>query len=146
MVRKLADDSQNITYNRTGEPAQSNAYNGLDDRVSATSGSTTHAFVYDSDGRVMGEYGASAADVIAETIWLQPEVANDNTPFGGDDGAGGYAPLAPDFPRKAPLYPLSFRNHPALAPRLLGSSCRSSVVCVSSRARFRASRNASLRH
>jgi len=62
--------------------------------VSAASGSTTHAFVYDADGRVMGEYGASAADVIAETIWLSPEVTNDNQPFGGDDGAGGYAPLA----------------------------------------------------
>ncbi len=33
--------------------------------------------------------------MIAETIWLSPEVAaNDNQPLGGDDGAGGYAPLA----------------------------------------------------
>ena len=78
----------------TGDPAQSNAYNGLDDRVSATNGSTTHTFIYDADGRVLGEYGTSAADVIAETIWLSPEVANDNQPFGGDDGVGGYAPLA----------------------------------------------------
>ena len=82
-----------LTYNRTGDPAQTNAYNGLDDRVSTTSGSTTHAFVYDADGRVLGEYGTSAADVIAETIWLSPDVANDNQPFGGDDGVGGYAPL-----------------------------------------------------
>ena len=73
----------------TGDPAQSNAYNGLDDWVSATNGSTTHTFIYDADGRVLGEYGTSAADVIAETIWLSPEVANDNQPFGGDDGVGG---------------------------------------------------------
>jgi RHS repeat-associated protein len=46
------------------------------------------------DGRVLGEYGTSAADVKAEFIWLSPEVANDNAPFGGDDGVGGYAPLA----------------------------------------------------
>jgi RHS repeat-associated protein len=55
----------------------------------------THRFVYDPDGRVLGEYGASASDVIAETIWMSPEVAaNDNEPLGGDDGVGGYAPLA----------------------------------------------------
>ena len=83
-----------LSYQRTGDPAQSNAYNGLDDRVSATSGSVTHSFVYDPDGRVLGEYGASASDVVAETIWLSPEVANDNQPFGGGDGIGGYAPLA----------------------------------------------------
>lgn len=82
-----------LTYARTGDPAQANAYNGLDDRVSVTSGSTTHAFVYDPDGRLIGEYGASGSP-IAETIWLSPEVANDNAPFGGDDGIGGYAPLA----------------------------------------------------
>jgi YD repeat-containing protein len=63
-----------LTYARTGDPAQANAYNGLDERVSVTSGSTTHAFVYDPDGRLIGEYGASASDVIAETIWLSPEV------------------------------------------------------------------------
>jgi RHS repeat-associated protein len=44
---------------------------------------------------MLGEYGASASDVVAETIWLQPRVAtNDNAPLGGDDGIGGYAPLA----------------------------------------------------
>lgn len=84
-----------LTYTRSGDPAQANAYNGLDDRVSATSGSTTRAYVYDPDGRMLGEYGASASDVVAETIWLQPRVAaNDNAPLGGDDGIGGYAPLA----------------------------------------------------
>jgi RHS repeat-associated protein len=81
-------------YARSGDPAQANAYNGLDDRVSASSGGTVHRFVYGDDVRVLGEYGASAADVIAETIWLSPEVANDNQSFGGGDGVGGYAPLA----------------------------------------------------
>lgn len=83
-----------LTYARTGDPSQSNAYNGLDERVAATSGSTTRAYVYDQHGRLLGEYGTSAADVVAETIWLLPEAANDNQPFGGDDGIGGYAPLA----------------------------------------------------
>ena len=54
----------------------------------------TRRFVYDGDGRVMGEYGVSANDVHAEYIWALPQVANDNAPFGGDDGVGGYAPLA----------------------------------------------------
>jgi RHS repeat-associated protein len=81
------------SYVRTGDPAQANVYNGLDDRVAVTSGGTTSRFVYDPDGRLIGEYGASAAvaDVKAEWIWLSPEVANDNQPYGGDDGAGGYA-------------------------------------------------------
>lgn len=83
-----------LSYNRTGDPSQANTYNGMDDRVSVSSGSTTHEFVYDSDGRILGEYGTSASDVIAETIWLDPGVANDNQEFGGDDGVGGYAPLA----------------------------------------------------
>jgi len=61
--------------------------------VSVTSGSTTHSFVYDPDGRLIGEYDSSGSPV-AETIWLSPEVANANEPFGGDDGVGGYAPLA----------------------------------------------------
>ena len=51
-------------------------------------------FVYDADGRVLGEYGASATDVKAEFVWALPEVANDDDLFGGDDGAGGYMPLA----------------------------------------------------
>src|SRR6185369_17415684 len=81
------------SYVRTGDPAQANAYNGLDERVAVTSGSTTHSFVYDPDARLVGEYDSSGAPV-AETIWLSPEVENDNQPFGGGDGIGGYAPLA----------------------------------------------------
>ena len=30
----------------------------------------------------------------AEFIWALPPVANNNSPFGGDDGIVGYAPLA----------------------------------------------------
>jgi hypothetical protein len=44
--------------------------------------------MYDADGRVLGEYGASATDVKAEYIWLLPE-AGDAGSFGGDDGTGG---------------------------------------------------------
>ena len=33
-------------------------------------------------------------DVKAETIWLSPEVDGSGQPWGGDDGVGGYAPLA----------------------------------------------------
>ena len=61
--------------------------------MSVTSASTTHSFVYDPDARLIGEYDSSGSPV-AETIWLSPEVANDNQPFGGDDGVDGYAPLA----------------------------------------------------
>jgi RHS repeat-associated protein len=53
----------------------------------------TTRYVYDGDGRVMGEYGTSATDVKAEYIWMEPEAANDNV-WGGVDGIGGYAPLA----------------------------------------------------
>jgi hypothetical protein len=52
--------------------------------VSVTNGGTTQAYVYDPDGRLIGEYGSSAEDVIAETIWLQPDVGNDNQPLPGD--------------------------------------------------------------
>ena len=42
----------------------------------------------------MGEYGASIKSPVAEAIWLSPEVADASLPVGGDDGVGGYAPLA----------------------------------------------------
>lgn len=81
------------SYARTGEPTLTHAYNGLDDRVSTTSGTDTRRFVYDLDGRTIGEYGASVSDVKAEFIWMNPQVG-DAGPFGGDDGLGGYMPLA----------------------------------------------------
>ena len=69
-------------------------YNGMDDRVREVRGTTTRRYLYDGAGRIFGEYGASATDVIAEHLWLSPDAANDNQPFGGDDGINGYAPLA----------------------------------------------------
>lgn len=80
-------------YDRSDVETLSFVYNGRDDRVAMTRGANTRRFVYDPEGRVLGEYGTSATDVKAEFIWLSPEVANDNE-FGGDDGVGGYAPLA----------------------------------------------------
>jgi RHS repeat-associated protein len=43
---------------------------------------------------VLGEYGSSPQDVKAEFIWLNPQVGDGSGPFGGDDGLGGYMPLA----------------------------------------------------
>ncbi len=81
-------------YDRTDIGSSSFLYNGLDDRVTMdlpTAG--VRHFVYDADGRVMGEYGASASDVQAEFIWALPQVGGNGSPFGGDDGLGGYMPL-----------------------------------------------------
>jgi RHS repeat-associated protein len=83
-----------IGYVRTGEASLAFTYNGMDDRVSETRGSVTRRYLYDASGRILGEYGASATDVIAEHLWLSPDAANDNMPFGGEDGVNGYAPLA----------------------------------------------------
>jgi YD repeat-containing protein len=84
-----------IGYVRTGEASLAFAYNGMDDRVSETRGSVTRRYLYDASGRILGEYGATATDVIAEHLWLSPDAANDNMPFGGDDGVGGYALSTP---------------------------------------------------
>jgi RHS repeat-associated protein len=62
--------------------------------VNNAQGSVTRRYVYDDDGRILGEYGASAADVKAEYLWLSATASNDNQGFGGDDGTGGYTPLA----------------------------------------------------
>ena len=102
-----------LAYSRTGDPAQTNVYNGLDDRVSVTSGSTTHLVVYDPDGRQLGEYGTSASDVIAETIWLQPRGCRQQ-PHGRADGyqdatgaaATPPASTMPGFPGQAHAYRL----------------------------------------
>jgi RHS repeat-associated protein len=87
-----------VSYTSSGTTSLSHVYNGFDDRVSTTttpSGGTadTHRFVYAPDGRVIGEYGASATDVRAEFIWMSPQVGVSG-PYGGDDGLGGYMPLA----------------------------------------------------
>ena len=82
-----------VSYQRSGTSNLAFAYNGLDDRISMTDGLGTRRFVYDASGRVMGEYGLSAADVKAEFIWAGPQVGAGGA-FGGDDGLGGYMPLA----------------------------------------------------
>ena len=64
-------------YTRTDTGALTFSYNGQDDRVAKTSSAGTRRFVYDGDGRVLGEYGVSATDVKAEFIWAQPQVANE---------------------------------------------------------------------
>lgn len=82
------------SYDRSNIGAQTYIYNGLGDRVRVEKPTGTRHFVYDSQGRVVAEYGASASEVKAEFIWAVPPGANDNSPFGGDDGIVGYAPLA----------------------------------------------------
>jgi RHS repeat-associated protein len=82
------------SYQVSGGVTLVNDYNGFDERI--TGGTTTdpRLYTYDADGRMLGEYGSSYSDVKAETIWLSPEVNTPQQPFGGDDGVGGYAPLA----------------------------------------------------
>ncbi len=89
------------SYDRSNIGAQTYSYNGLGDRVRVVKPTGTRHFVYDSQGRVVAEYGASASEVKAEFIWALPPGANDpgsgsgaGSPFGGDDGIVGYAPLA----------------------------------------------------
>ncbi|MBL9064773.1 MAG: RHS repeat-associated core domain-containing protein [Sphingopyxis sp.] len=77
-------------------------YNGFDERVGLTTtlgGSAVEErrFAYDAGHRIVGEYGATTSGLRAEYIWLLPEVG-DGSAFGGDDGLGGYMPLAVAVP------------------------------------------------
>jgi RHS repeat-associated protein len=95
-----------ISYARSGDRSLTHVYNGLDDRVATTTtpsggAADTRRFLTAPDGRTMGEYGSSATDVKAEFIWMSPEVGDPgsrsgagSSTFGGDDGLGGYTPLA----------------------------------------------------
>jgi RHS repeat-associated protein len=95
-----------ISYSRSGDRSLTHVYNGLDDRVATTTtpsggAADTRRFLTAPDGRTMGEYGGSATDVKAEFIWMSPEVGDPgsrsgagSSTFGGDDGLGGYMPLA----------------------------------------------------
>ncbi|WP_168454847.1 RHS repeat-associated core domain-containing protein [Sphingopyxis microcysteis] len=90
------------SYARAGAETQAMLYNGFDERVGLTTmlgGSAVEErrFAYDAGHRIVGEYGATTADLRAEYIWLLPEVG-DGTAFGGDDGLGGYMPLAVAIP------------------------------------------------
>lgn len=58
-------------------------YSGTDERVEAVAFAVARRFAYDENQHTLGEYGASAADVKAEHIWLMPDLEED-----------GYEPLA----------------------------------------------------
>ena len=99
-------------YTRTDVGAYTFTYNGLDDRVTMTNAANgTRTFVYDQQARVLGEYGASATDVKAEFIWAIPSTGT--SVFGGDDGVGGYAPLAVATPATSGTIQVNwvFGNH-----------------------------------
>ena len=90
------------SYARAGAETQAMLYNGFDERVGVTTllgGSAVEErrFAYDAGHRIVGEYGATGADLRAEYIWLLPEVG-EGSAFGGDDGLGGYMPLAVAVP------------------------------------------------
>jgi RHS repeat-associated protein len=62
--------------------------------VSQSEGGVVQRFVYDSMGRIIGEYATSPSAIRGEYIYLHPDAANDNaSPHGGDDGVGGYGLL-----------------------------------------------------
>ncbi|MBT2135787.1 RHS repeat protein [Croceibacterium sp. LX-88] len=120
-----------IEYNRSNAGAQSYVYNGLDDRVAMLSPTATRRFIYDADGRGLGEYGASASEVHAEFIWALPQAANDNTPFGGDDGVGGYAPLAVASPDASGALALTWVHGNHLGVPLVTTNAAGNPVALS---------------
>jgi RHS repeat-associated protein len=93
------DGRARLTSYTVGSATQTMLYNGADERIRvvttpASGPVDTRQFVYDLDHRIVGEYGAGGAtDLKAEYIWLLPEVGASG-PTGGDDGTGGYTPLA----------------------------------------------------
>lgn len=64
-ARLASNDRSNIG-------AQVYTYNGLGDRVRVDKPTGTRRFVYDTQGRVLAEYGGSAGEVWAEFIWVLP--------------------------------------------------------------------------
>ncbi len=93
------DGRARLTSYSVGSANQTMLYNGADERIrvvtTPASGPTdTRVFLYDLDHRIVGEYGAGgAADLKAEYIWTLSGVG-ETGPTGGDDGTGGYTPLA----------------------------------------------------
>jgi RHS repeat-associated protein len=82
------------SYQVSGADTLVNEYSGVDERITGGTAADPRHYVYDLEGRMMGEYGSSYGDVKAETIWLSPMVETPGQPLGGDDGMAGYAPLA----------------------------------------------------
>ena len=63
-------------YNRLNIGAQTYTCIGLGDRVRVDKPTGSRRFVYDTQGRVLAEYGGSAGVVNAKFIWaLPPETA-----------------------------------------------------------------------
>ena len=90
------------SYVQSGQPALAMTYNGHDERVTLTRGTAAvRRFIHDPDGRVIGEYTGGPTTPIAgaegvaqqQYIWLLPET-DDAGETGGDDGLGGWHPLA----------------------------------------------------
>jgi RHS repeat-associated protein len=93
------DGFARLTRYKVGVATQDMLYNGDDERIRvvttpAIGPSDTRIYVYDLDHRIVGEYGGTGiTDIKAEYIWTLPEV-DATGPTGGDDGTGGYMPLA----------------------------------------------------
>ncbi|AMS29069.1 MAG TPA: hypothetical protein DIU09_14555 [Hyphomonadaceae bacterium] len=93
-------------------------YNGMDERIQVVTTpaiglADTRVYLYDLDHRIVGEYGATGtADIKAEYIWLMPEVGAIG-PIGGDDGLGGYMPLATAVGQAGALNWLHTHHHGA---------------------------------
>lgn len=93
------DGRARLTSYSVGTATQTMLYNGADERIRvittpASGPVDTRQFVYDLDHRIVGEYGAGGAtDLKAEYIWTLSGVGSAG-PTGGDDGTGGYTPLA----------------------------------------------------
>jgi RHS repeat-associated protein len=112
------DGHARLTRYRNGGASQTMLYNGMDERIQvvttpAIGAADTRVYLYDLDHRIVGEYGATGtADIKAEYIWLMPEVGAAG-PTGGDDGLGGYMPLATAVGQAGTLNWLHTHHHGA---------------------------------
>lgn len=93
-VSTLYDGFARLTGYQRSDTALTFSYNGRDDRVGMVRDGVQRWFVCDPDGRLIGEYDSDGPGAVkAEFIWTLPEVGEAEA-FGGDDGLGGYQPLA----------------------------------------------------
>jgi RHS repeat-associated protein len=112
------DGLARLTRYRNGVASQTMLYNGMDERIQvvttpAIGAADTRVYLYDLDHRIVGEYGATGtSDIKAEYIWLMPEVGATG-PTGGDDGLGGYMPLATAVGQAGALNWLHTHHHGA---------------------------------